>query len=110
MDKAYGAVEKEALEKLGEVCVDLWERSPAYNQFSRILNEFGVFSKITPWEIEDSPFATNVGSIMCLPLDQYKKLRKLQLDLKNFLDSAKQGFDEKIYGLVKLEQEEEDEG
>jgi hypothetical protein len=107
MDKAYGAVEKEALEKLGEVCVDLWERSPAYNQFCRILSEFGVFSKITPWETLDSSFATNVGSIWCLPFGQYKKLRKLQLDLKNFLDSAKQGFDEKIYDPMELEQEEE---
>jgi hypothetical protein len=102
----YAEIEKEILQKLGGLEVDMWERSPAYNQFVHILQEFEGFSKITPWVTGDSPFATNMGCISCLPFSQYKRLRKLQLDLKRFLNSAKQGFDEKIYGPV--EQEEED--
>lgn len=106
-DKAYGTIKKEALANLCEICVDIWEDSPGYDQFCRILQEFRAIAKITPWDTLDSPFATNVSSIWCLPFDQYKRLRKLQIDLKNFLDNAKQGFDEKIYGPMELEQEEE---
>ena len=114
VSKAYGAVEKEVLERLDELCVDMWERSPAYNQFVRILQEFRSIAKITPWDTLDSPYATNTSSIWCLPFAEYKKLRTLQRELKQFLDSAKQGFDEIIYGTskvrgtyIKLEQEEE---
>jgi len=114
VSKAYGAVEKEVLNKLDELCVDMWERTPAYEQFSRILLEFRAIGKITPWDTYDSPFATNTSSIRCLPFAEYKRLRKIQLDLKRFLDSAKQGFDQLIYGsptvrgtYIHLEQEEE---
>ena len=110
VSKAYGAVEKEALEKLGEICVDFHERTPRYNQFCSILTAFMGLSEITPWVTEASPFATNTSSIMCLPLSQYKKLRILQHELKNFLDHAKLGFDEKIYGPMELEQEKEASG
>lgn len=106
----YSVVEKEALEKLEEICVDFHERSPAYNQFCSILSAFIGLGEITPWHSETSPFATNTSSIMCLPFNQYKKLRTLQCELKRFLDSAKQGFDEKIYGPMELEQEEEASG
>lgn len=114
---AYGALEKEVLENLGEVCVDLWEGTPGYNQLYSILLEFRAFAKITPWETEDGPFTTSVSKIWCLPLIQYKRLRKLQRELKCFLDSAKQSFDVKIYGpptnrsiYINLEPEEEASG
>jgi len=113
-DKAYRAVKKEALEKLDKLCVDMWERTPAYRHFNSILSTFVDYSKVTPYVTMDSPFSTNQSCIMCLPFAEYKKLRKLQLDLKIFLDSAKQAFDEIIYGpptvrgtYIKLEQEEE---
>jgi len=114
VSKAYGAVKKEALEKLDEICVDMWERTPAHKQFTRILLELRAIGKITPWDTYDSPFATNQSCIRCLPFAEYKRLRKLQLDLKTFLDSAKQCFDEIFYSppkvggdYIKLEQEEE---
>ena len=115
--KAYGAVKKEALEKLGSICVDVWEHTPAYNLFTSILLEFRAIGKITPWDVHDSPFATNTGCIWCLPFAEYKRLRTLQRELKTFLDSAKQGFDRIFYGpptvrgtYIKLVQEEEASG
>ena len=87
----YAEIEKEILQKLGGLEVDMWERSPAYNQFVHILQEFEGFSKITPWVTGDNPFATNMGCIFVSTFQPIQKTEKATARSKTLLEFGETG-------------------